>query len=364
MYNTIVKYYFLLSVIIIQIFSCSGPKQIIQKEYSQTTPPGWINRIPQSDRYIYFVGVSNQAGSLQKGKELAYASGTSQAAKYIGITIKSEFQLHETTERESALVEEKTETKTAGHIAGLIIADEYYIKTTRQAGRLYEEHFDVFLLCSYPKKSGKFERLRQLRIVQEKCSLALSQYNKSQNDLAGGKYADSLFKLNQANKLLQEISDVAKLHDNAYATVFKLKNKIRSSLHLLDNQSRSIFISVIISGEKEHKDKEGFLSALSNIVSEQNLNIVKEPEKARFIISLDIGLRFGGKVFGKQAAYANYNFRITDIWKNNSLAGDTNEVKGFGSGNTAAITQAIMETAIMIGENIIPKLSGYLRPKL
>jgi len=346
------------------VSGCGGPKQLIKKESSRPTSPDWFNRVPQSGEYLYFVGTSSRAASLKEGKDQARADATKQAANYIGVELESEFQMQASTERESSQVDEKIKAQTIAYISNLEIVDEYHTKTTRQAGNLYEEHYDVYLLCRFPKKAGQEERARQKMIAQEKASIALTLYQEAIKDLKNRQFAKSLYKLREAEKNLEGVSQVISINSSKLKTNQELKTALNLTLFELENRSRSLYPDITISREKEHENKDLFLASLSKETSNYRLNVLKNENASRFKLSVNINHHKGGKVFRQQCVYAVYSFEIKDIWTNKTITGDSGEAKGFAPTTEAATQNAVIEAASIIGRKISYKIEKYLEQSL
>ncbi len=353
-----------LSAICFSVFlfsGCGGPKQLIKKEGSRPTAPDWLNRVPQSKEYLYFVGISSRAASLKEGKEQARADATKQAANYIGVKLESKFQMQASTERESTRVDEKIKAQTAAYIASLETVDEYSMKTTRQAGNLYEEHYDLYLLCRFPKKAEQVERARQKRIAQEKVSIALALYQDAKRDLENQKLAHSLYKLRQAEKELRGVSDFISINNTKLKTNQELKTAVNLTLAELENKSRSLYADIKIAGEREHENCALFVGSFSKEVSKYRLNISEKDNVSRFGLSVNINHRKGGRVFRQQCVYAVYNFEIKDMWANKTIAGDSGEAKGFAPTTDAAAQNAVTEAASIIGKKVGFQIEKYLQ---
>jgi len=359
--HSIVRYLFFIFLYVILIVGCGGPKQLIKKESSRPTAPDWVNRLPQSEEYLYFVGTSSRAVSLKEGKEQGRTDAAKQAANYIGVTLKSEFQMQASTELESTLVNEKIKTQTEAYIASLEIVDEYYIRTMRQAGRLYEEHYDIYLLCRLPKKAGQEERDRQKKMAQEKASIAFALYQEAEKDFTDHNFAESLYKLREAQKNLQGVSEVISINSTNLKTNQELTTAINLRLGRLENKSRSLYTDITIAGEKEHKNCGLFIGSFSKEASRHKLNIVEQESASRFKLSININHRKGGIVFGRQCVYAIYNFKIKDTWTNKTITGDSGEAKGFAPTIDDAAQNSVIEVASTVGIKISSKIEKYLQ---
>lgn len=345
---------------------CGGPKQFIKKQSSRPAAPDWISRLPQDEKNFYVIGTASQARTLKDGKEQARTNAASQIADFVGVKLKSKLNINiqEKSGETKTLVDESVQKKADALIASMQVVDEYYTKTARQAGGFYEEHYEVYLLCRFPKAAAKKERARQKNMAQEKASIALSLFQQSQEDIKSNRLINSLYKLREAEKNLKNVSDVIALGGNNLKTAQELKTAVNMALTELRSRSRSLFIEVLIEGKKNSKSQGAFYGTFSKEIASAGFNTSNNQKTARFSVMANINLRKGGVSFGQQCVYAAYNFEIKDNWSNKTIAGNSGEAKGFAKKALAAAQRAITETAENIGKEVGLKIQKYLQKHL
>ena len=110
--------------------------------------------------------------------------------------------------------------------------------------------------------------------------------------------------------------------------------------------------------------QSAFKGAFSREISKFNLKLTDQKNNSRFEISAAIELSKGGKVFGQQCAYANYDYKLRDTWSNRIIAGESSVAKGFAASFDAASREAVIEVGTAIGQKTARRINTYLKNDL
>jgi len=338
--------------------ACTGPQQTIKQEASRAEAPAWVEQTPASDEYHYLVGVASRAASLEDGQKQAFTHASAQAASLIGVLIQSELQVTTSTERLSPRAEETTAASASGFIAGLEVLDEYYTRTRRQAGGLYEESYDVYLLCRYSRENERRERDRQRQVARENAALALEHYRQARADIRGSRPGGSLYQLRIADRLLQPIQEVIPLEGGRIRNSHELKTEVELAMRRLNDRSRSLFLQVKIQSPDR---AAAFRGAFHQSIARQGLDLAGRKTDARFFVPVGVRLRRGGRVMGQQAVFALYHFEVQDLWLKRILTGNSREVSGFGRDFSAGADQAVIEAGTAIAREVGPMVNQNIQ---
>jgi hypothetical protein len=345
----------------VAVWGCASQKQHIQKESSQPVAPDWLQTTPNSDEYQYLVGMAIGAATLEDGKQQAHSSALNEAAAFIGVKIESETHYKVSSERLSPLFDDRIDAKTKAYIAGLEIVDEYFTKIIRTAGMLYEEKYDVYLLCRFPKKAANEERQRQKENAGQNAQAALELYLEAEKDEKTGNFGDSIQKIREAMKYLGETTAGIELNNARFNTAQRLKAALTLKSNELTGKSYTIYSNIAANLDNNLRPRSTFNGAFSKQISKFDLKLADRKINSRFELSGSIGLSKGGMVFGQQCVYANYDFKVTDTWSNRIIAGESSVAKGFAATFDAASREALIEAGAAIGQKTGRKLNTYLK---
>ncbi|MCK5689426.1 hypothetical protein KAI87_09160, partial [Myxococcota bacterium] len=337
--------------------------QSITKEPSADKKPAWINTLPSKSGYVFVVGISTRAKTLEEGKEKSGASAAAQVSSYVGAHIKSEFQMTSSTETGDTAKEE-IEAATAAYVQSLQLLDTYHVKTTKIIGSFYEESYDVWVLERFPLSAAKAERERQAAEARQMAADGLQLLKTGRADLKAKELRDGWIALGQAKDLMSKLSGTTKVDADGYKNVAEVLRDIKKAFRKIDEQARGIQLNVYEQDGAAKNIATTLQTQLSQGFGKSDL-ILRKDSKARFQMRLDVSTKIGKrKTFGKTVGFITYTVNVTDRWSGASYPGTSGETKGFGSSKPAALNEAAKEAADKIVPALVKQLGEAMKKDL
>ena len=345
----------LVGLIILIAIGCGGPKQLIVEEKSRASgPPDWINQLGSHPEYLYFVGIADQAKSLREGRDLARQDAANQASSYIGIRISTDTFIRDSTGQAGTFVDDQTRSSTDANISFLEMMDEYYVKTSRTVGNLYEEKYTVYILTRFPKASAQKEKERQTEATQRNGRLALAFYKDAVMHLEKNQPMEAIDKIRQAKTLIEGLSEGVTLNNAEFQNTETLSVAVSLKQQMLENLSRTITL------EDKTPHRADFEGAFVKAISSHGFELNPIMDAARFKITTTIILHEGKKIWNQFQYIAMYTFTLNDRWTANTITGGSGDAKAFDNSKELAAKNAVAEAATDIGQLSGKRLATYL----
>jgi len=339
-------------------FSCST-SQKVKREASRKKTPAWISKLPMDRKYVYVKGVSSNAETLQEAKEIARKSALSQLSDFIGIKVESSLKIKESTEVLSPEIDEEIKTESAAFISKMEVVDEYYLKTERAIGSLYEESFEFYMLCRFPRVEAEKERGKQAENNESLSREALKFYLDAQKKMQAGFDYNVYSSISSAARSMKNVPGNITLPENgaSIANSGELRRKIDDFLSKLGVVSKAVSVSVTM---QRPGSRMLFSANFGKALGEKKYSVVGVRDSARFELTINISAKSGEKVFGKNSMYAVCVYSLKDRWKNVTVATGSEEGRGFHAATSHAFDEALKEAGSVTGIKIAEKIDKYV----
>lgn len=321
------------------VTGCGGTKQIVTKEMSLSTRPTWISSLPRQPDYAFFVGVASRAPSLEEGKAKANAQVSNSAAQFVQTKVQSEFLSLSSTEPMSDRVEETIRSAAQALVKDLEVMEEYYEKTSRVAGNLYEASFDVWVLGRFPLAAAEAERERLLAEAKANAGRAMGLLKEAIRDEKQRRLASAHKSLFDAIRILERVPDSIDVVDPEYSKAGDVRLAISRRLDALDARSRSV--SLTVEGRRIRDTQLAMVrTVVTSALGQAGIRVLR-PAESRFWITVQVRSEAGGRALGHQTARAIYDFTIDDAWSKSRVGADSGRAKGLGRNVSAAFSEAL-----------------------
>jgi len=302
--------------------SCAPKPQLI-RESSSKIKPVWIEKPPQPQEFLYFVGLCSSCDSLQAAQESAIKDALSKISQFVGVQVRSLFQ-EETTELEKHL-SRQLRSKSESNLLGVQLVDWYFEKTTRLDRNFSLEKYDVYVLTSYSKGSAWEERERQLKNKKSQSLSALELYGRGKRASLEGKVWLGIRMLKQASKILESVGEDVEFFEGQIKDTNELKsllqNEIQKTMELLKGFTLSVKVSGLENGALAFNSS--FMGALSPF------GYVLQKENPSLEIVGEIYLMKGGLVLSNRVYTAEGNVSVQKKGDGKTIASAHVNAKGF-----------------------------------
>jgi len=319
--------------------------------------------LPMDEQWIYAVGTASGADSIQAGREAARNSAAAQLAAYVGMDIESGFDIstrHDDRLGTNTTVSALSSSRTAARLLDVDIVDEYSVRTTRVAGHLHEERFDVNLLCRYRKSNAAEERLRKDTENQRLAASALGLFIEATQNSVNEPGQIVMAKLADARGMLDKVPDSTPLPDNSDSWPGGDAASLKREVSLELERIRALCRSVEFSRGRNPFDSDQesiFQRELGKTLVSSGLGTGAD---SRYDLIVDIGdLIPGGIVFGKRAVSLSYSWEILDRWNGGRpVSSGAGVARGFGRDFDSAVDEVARITGSQTGQEVAASLSG------
>ncbi|MBP7382387.1 hypothetical protein KBA39_08335 [Myxococcota bacterium] len=352
----------MLTVFVFLGTACAGQRQLFVREASKPTPPSWLTNIPFDAEFVYAVGSSSGAESLQTGREIARNSAAGQLSAFIGVDVESGFGIrtsHDDRFGTNTTIDARSTTRTSAKLLEIDVVDEYYVRTTREAGRVREERFDVHLLCRYRKSSAAEERERLNRENEQITSNAMNLFLDATNR-QGAPSQTALAKLTAVKAMLERVPDSTPLpFENPFGAdenAGTLKREVANELRAMEAHCRTLIIDLDATSLASNR-KLTFVRELGQTLTSKGVAIGGD---GRFVMVVgNLEFTAGGYVFAKRVVSVSYSYEIRDLWNSGRVIGSGSGIsKGFGNSFDDAADDATRAAASRIGLEAVGRLSA------
>ena len=348
----------LLTLLVVSVSACAGQRQTIVREPSSRIPPTWLTTPPLSEEFVYAVGSATGAESLQAGRDIARSNAANQLASFVGVDIVSGIGIttkHDDRFGSNTTVSTQSQTRTAARLVEVDVVDEYHVKTTREAGRIQHERFDVCLLCLYRKSSAAKERERMDQENRQLASDALNLFVDATNSSETAQDLALLMKLTEARTMLDQLPDSTPLPSDtqfgAGIDAGSLKREVARELSIVETRHRTLDIH-FEDTSLDPNQRQLFVRELGKTLTTKDIGI---GENGRFLLVVgNLEFTVGGIVLSKQAVSLAYTYEIRDKWNNDRVSSSGSGItKGFGNDATEAADEAVRAVAKQIASETI-----------
>lgn len=327
------------------VVSCVPNIQIVRTA-SQDAKPTWINRPPQHESLLYFVGIGSNADTLEQGQELAIKDALAKIASFMRTNVQSLFE-ENTTEIEQRLKQQIKATSTA-RVQNAHLEDSYHEKVMRAEGRLVIERYDVYALVSYQRSQVAGELQRQEKERDEKVITAHALYVKARQSERGKSYRQAKEYYKQAQTLLASLEEMVELNRDGIRNSKELANLVETGLREALTRMRSLSLSVKIAGP-DAGDRE-FYSNFSSAMEKRGFNLT--PQDSAIEIRGNISTSQGGVVMNNHVFYAKGSLTAVRRGDRYTIVTIPVNSKGFHRDMQHAALSALAEAGTEAGDEL------------
>lgn len=334
------------------LLACSMPAKIV-RESSMPSRPLWIEKPPQGNGMLYFVGIRTAADTLEDGQSSAIKDAMSRISGFLGSRIESVFE-DEISDVEQRL-KQQISSKSKSDIHGANIVDTYHEKVTRIDRNFKIEKYDVFVLVSFSKEEAEKEMSRQQKEKEDKIHAAFSSYRSGINYEAEKKYISAVESYNSALSLINEVEDVIAVKDDNIRTSEGLRQTVKLHLAYATAQLSKVALLMKINGA----ERQVFASNLTAELNKMGFTVTDQ--EPAFEINCEVALSEGGYTLDNYVYYAEGSVSARRTSDGQTVATYPFRVKGFKRTKDQAVLDALKEAGIDAGRNLAKLLPAGLK---
>jgi hypothetical protein len=327
--------------------------------HTSSTPktPGWLTRPPSEGGVLYFVGSKPGADSLDEGKTAAMDKARDEAAKYIGVSISSEFTSVTSTDagRDSAEATDTVKSRTQALIRNAELSDVYWEKNSRQAGSTSIDKWDVSVLIRLSKADLDNERKRQEDEARATANTMLTRYQEAIALEKQGQQLQALQRLRDAQGQLKSVGRTVDTGDAVIRQAGQLRQLVEDAAQRVQQKARRAILvgpDLIAGPLTQGLSKKGFSASTRPGVSPDAALQAARSEGLSYVIVVKSTTAPGGQAFGKVATQVALDVRALDAQSGAVVASAQRSAKQFGHGAAEAERLAAEEAGVAAGSEL------------
>ena len=341
--------------------ACGEPPPSVIRTSSSPKQPAWMMRQPSEPGYLFFMGTKPGAESLDEGKTAAMDKARDEAAKYIGVSISSEFTSTASTDagRDSVEATDTVKSRTAALIKSAELADVYWEKNSRIAGATTIDRWDVSVLMKLPKAELDAERKRQEEEAKATASSMLARFREGQALEKQNQPLPALVRYRDAVTPLKGIGRSVDTGDGQLKTAGQLLQAATDSAAKVQQKARRVILigSDLVTGPlTQGLSKKGFSAAARAGLNDQAALQVARGDGLPYVIVVKSVTTPGGQAFGQVAAQVALDVRALDAQSGATVASTQKTAKAFGRQPDAAERAAALEAGVGAGSDLAAAL--------
>jgi hypothetical protein len=341
--------------------ACGEPPPAVIRTTSSPKQPAWMTRAPGEPGFLYFMGAKPGAETLDDGKTAAMDKARDEAAKYIGVSISSEFTSKTSTDAggDSFEASDTVKSRTAALIKSAELVDVYWEKNSRSAGATTIDRWDVSVLMKLPKAELDAERKRQEDEAKATAASMLARFREGQRLEKQGQALAALVRYRDATAQLKGVGRSVETGDGQLKTAGALLQAAADAAGKVQQKARSALLvaaEVAAGPITQGLSKKGFSAisrpGLSDDAALQAARAGGQP----YVIVVKSATSPGGQAFGQVAAQVALDVRALDAQTGAVVASTQKTAKAFGRQPDAAERAAAAEAGVGAGSELAAAL--------
>jgi hypothetical protein len=321
-------------------------------ETSQPQRPSWIDKLPQKDDYMFFVGIKTGTDTLEDGQNAALRDAMAKISNYFSVKIESVFS-DKSTEYEHNL-KYQLSSKSGAVVKGAKTEDSYYEKNSRIDGSFSVVRYNVFVLVSIRKSQVEAEIKRQRKEKEEKLISAYGYYqdgltNNKNGDLFGSRrmLKESLAILNELDeRLVVQIGAISVISDD-------LKISTVNALGEVQKKIMRVKATVHVAGAEQLN--QIFMSTFTAAMNKSNFSMTSDNNN--YVIVGDISIRESSYQSGNYFYYAEGVLTVTRQNRDDVILTVPVKVKSNHQNRDVAAQYAVRDAGAEAGSDLAKKLA-------
>jgi hypothetical protein len=322
-------------------------------EPSSKTRPDWINKSPQNDTQMFFMGMKSQADTLEDGQNAAINDAYNKISNFIGVKIES--SLLDIQSDYDQKTQQKISSKTASLLEGATVVETYYEKITRvYSKKLKIVKYDVYVLLSISKDRINKEHERQQNSKSEKAKIALSYYMKGRQEENSKKFSEAYKNYRTSRDYLSGSEEIIILNDPKVKNNQELLTIANESISRIEQIFHRISYSIIVNCSKDCMDK--FSATLNNTITKNGFLLTNI--SPYYKLSGNLKIYENSYIMNNYCYYAEGSVALLRTEDNVIISEFVVKSKGFAMTQTAAVIEAASEAGKELGDKIIQSFNN------
>jgi hypothetical protein len=312
-------------------------------ERSHRSAPGWTVKPPQADgKYLYFVGHSSAASSLEAAENDAAAAIVRQIVSLIGL--EASFNYERIRSQAGLLLSDRLELAGDSRIVGLKRIETCYEKQTVQEGNTLKNNWNAHLLARYPVESLESETARLERLAQTRVSTAEKLLAEGRRLAASGFKERAWRQLTQGLETTGKISVVADPSTSSRMAV--VRQRLVECARNLSVSLRRVAVGVIEVPDEINQDGAAISFSLEAALRDNGFTVEHGTEAASTgalaVVELTL-TELNANTLEPGFNFSRWNaaLSISDPSGRDILFAAEYQVKGFGIDPTRAMLDAM-----------------------
>ena len=337
--------------------ACGAPAPSVIKTTSSPKMPAWLTRTTQEPGALYFMGAKPGADSLEEGKTAAMDKARSEAAKFIGVDVSSEFSSTASTQAggDSFQATDVVKSRTMALIKNAELVDVYWEKNSRIAGASTIDRWDVSVLLKMNRADLDAERTRQEDEARSTTNSMFARFQEGRAAESGNlplaalqRYRDVATQLKGVARTIDTGDSILKTAGALYQAALDAARKVQ------ERARRAVLIGPdLIAGPfTQGLSKKGFSASPRPGVSQDAALAAAKTEGLPYVIVVKSTTAPGGQAFGQVAAQVSLDVRVLDAQSGAVVASTQKTSKAFGKQADAAERAAAQEVGMAAGSEV------------
>ncbi|MBS2022868.1 MAG: hypothetical protein JST92_10685 [Deltaproteobacteria bacterium] len=341
--------------------ACGTSAPAVIRTSSSPKEPAWLTRPMQEPGYLYFSGTRSGAESLEDGKGAALDIARGEAAKFIGVEISAEHTDVMSTDLASDQVKDTTKSRTQALIKNATLADEYWVKYSRQAGATTIDKFDVSVLIKLSKADLEAEQKRQEGETKAAVNQGIERLHEGD---AKEKAGDILGAFVRYRDVVNSLKGLASNVDSGDA-MWKNSGQVRQAAQEMMQRAQAKARRVILVGPEwavgpitQGLSKIGYTASVPPNLTEQDALKQAQSQGILYVVVARATSTPGGPVFNQVAASASLDVRALESQGGATVASSQKTSKGVGRTPDAARAEAAKDAGVGAGAEVANALKA------
>lgn len=344
-------------LVAVLLSACGGSAPAVIHTSSVPKPPGWLTRAPSEGGTLYFVGTKPGADSLDEGKTAAMDKARDEAAKYVGVSISSEFTSVVSTDagRDSAEATDTVKSRTQALIKNAEQVDVYWEKNSRQAGATSIDKWDVSVLIRLSKADLDAERKRQEDEAKATAAAMLARYRDAIALETQGLAVQALSRLREAQTQLKTVGRSVETGDLQIKLAGQLRQLAEDALARVQQKARRAILvgpDQVAGPLTQGLSKKGFAASARPGLNQDAALQAARTEGLGYVIVVKSTTAPGGQAFGKVSTSVVLDVRALDAQTGAVVASSQKSARQFGHGVAEAERLAAEEAGLSAGNEL------------
>ena len=337
--------------------ACGAPPPSVIKTASNPKMPAWLTRTASESGVLYFMGAKPGADSLEEGKTAAMDKARTEAAKFIGVDVSSEFSSTASTEAggDSFQATDVVKSRTMALIKNAELADVYWEKNSRIAGASTIDRWDVSVLLRMNRADLDAERTRQQDEAKATTNSMFARFQEGRAAESGNQPLAALQRYRDVAAQLKGVARTVDTGDSILKTAGALHQAaLDAARRVQDKARRAVLVGPdLIAGPlTQGLSKKGFSASSRPALSQDGALAAAKMEGLPYVIIVKSTTAPGGQAFGQVAAQVSLDVRVLDAQSGAVVASTQKTSKAFGKQADAAERAAAQEAGVAAGSEV------------